>query len=189
MQIIPVLFTNTHTNYHSNAIFDCWDEKRNAFLSDHRTPAIYHPPCRLFSRLRALSSAHPEEKKCAFWSLAKVRQFGGILEHPRSSTLWKHGNFNLSGEVDSYGGFLRSVNLSWFGFPAEKKTMLYFIGLPPGDLPPFPLPAHPPSFIIGGSKRKNLPELIRSSRSTTPILMINYFYDVLKIIQNGKPNL
>ena len=184
MQKIPVLFTNPDSNYNSFTEFDTWCEDRNAFLSDHRCAAIYHPPCRLFSRLRKFSTAPVNEKKCAFWSLAKVRQFGGILEHPRSSTLWKDGNFNLSGQVDYYGGFLRSVNLSWFGFPAEKKTMLYFVGISPRLLPAIPISLVPPSHIIGSSRSDHTPELLRSSRSETPIEMISYFLETIKIIQN-----
>lgn len=189
MKKIPVLFTNTISIYDTIPIFDAWNATRNAFLSDHRTPAIYHPPCRLFSRLRKFSAAHITEKKCAFWSLSKVRQFGGILEHPRSSTLWYNGNFHLDGTIDAYGGFLRSVDLSWFGFPARKKTMLYFVGITPAQLPPFPLPGQPPIFVIGTSKRQSLPELPKKKRSETPLSMVYFFFETIKIMQNENTKL
>lgn len=121
MNKIPVLFVQKNSNYYNFDFFDCYDEKRNAFNYYGRQPGIYHPPCRLFSKLKSFSTAHISEKKCAFFSLDRVRMFGGILEHPRQSTLFKQGDFNLDGSVDKYGGFLRSVNLSWFGYPAEKK--------------------------------------------------------------------
>lgn len=183
---IPVLFTNSHSNYNLFDCFDTYDLERNAFTYYGRNPVIAHPPCRLFSRLRAFSTAHIKEKQCAFFSLSKVREFGGILEHPRSSTLWKTGNFNLSGEIDNYGGFLRSVNLSWFGFPAEKKTMLYFVGLTPGQLPQLPLSLLAPTHIISSSSSGRLPEIKKNERSTTPIDMIVYFKEVIEIIQKNK---
>lgn len=180
---IPVLFTQVGSLYSSDSRFDVYDVHRDAFTFSDRTPLIAHPPCRLFSKLRGLSTAHPAEKKCAFFSLAQVRQFGGILEHPRSSTLWKTGNFNLSGMVDDYGGFLRSVNLSWFGFPAEKKTMLYFCGLNPGELPPIPLSLIAPGFTIGQPTRSGMLELPQVNRSQTPQLMLDYFANVIQVIR------
>lgn len=182
---IPVLFTQVNSNYNLFPGFDTYDINRDAFTYYGRIPLIAHPPCRLFSRLRKFSTAPAAEKKCAFFALSKVRQFGGILEHPRSSTLWKTGNFDLSGTVDSYGGFLRCVNLSWFGFPCEKKTMLYFVGIDPGQLPAFPLSLDAISHRISSSKNNSLPEISKTSRSTTPLEMIIYFAQVITIIQSN----
>ena len=186
MEKTPVLFTEKNSNYLNYDEFDCFDETRNALSCSSRLPLIAHPPCRLFSRLRAFSTAHPREKLLAFFALAKVRQFGGILEHPRSSLLWKTGNFDLSGQVDQYGGFLRSVNLSWFGYPCEKKTMLYFIGISPSQLPAFPLNQSPPSFIISTSSRSSLQEIPKHLRAKTPVQMIEYFITVLQVINENQ---
>ena len=186
---IPVLFTQINSNYNDNQIFDTYDLQRNAFTYYDRIPLIAHPPCRLFSRLRKFSTAPRSEKKCAFFALSKVRQFGGILEHPRSSTLWKTGNFDLSGNVDSYGGFLRCVNLSWFGFPCQKKTMLYFVGISPGQLPAFPLSLDAISHQISSSENNSLPEIAKKSRSSTPLAMVNYFALVITIINKNRNTL
>lgn len=180
---IPVLFTQDGSNYACDNRFDCYDISRNAFSYNDRRPLIAHPPCRLFSRLRAFSTASLQEKKCAYFALHQVRMFGGILEHPRSSTLWTSGNFNLSGDIDVYGGFLRSVNLSWFDYPAEKKTMLYFCGLSPSELPAIPLSLSPPSHVIAASGTSSfLPSVPKSARSLTPLLMLNYFAEVYQVI-------
>ena len=183
---IPVLFTQFNSNYNDNQIFDTYDLHRDAFTYYDRIPLIAHPPCRLFSRLRKFSSAPVSEKKCAFFALSKVRQFGGILEHPRSSTLWKTGNFDITGNVDNYGGFLRSVNLSWFGYPCEKKTMLYFVGISPAQLPAFPLSFDCITHTIGSTSLQSLPEISKTSRSTTPVEMINYFIQVITIINKNR---
>ena len=184
--MIPVLFTDDKSNYDLFNCFSTYNRHRNAFTFSERTPLIAHPPCRLFSRLRQFSTADRKEKQCAYFALAQVRMFGGILEHPRSSTLWKNGNFNLSGEIDIYGGFLRSVNLSWFGFPAEKKTMLYFVGISPSDLPAFPLSLDAPLSTISTSKNSSLQEVQKKYRSSTPLLMIKYFIQVIDIINCKK---
>lgn len=183
---IPVLFVSNPTYYSDYDCFDLFDITRDAFSCRSRSPLIAHPPCRLFSRLRSFSTAPIRERLCAYYSISKVRQFGGIVEHPRSSLLWHTSNCNLDGSVDSYGGFLRSVNLSWFGFPAEKKTMLYFVGISPADLPPIPLLLNPPEMVINSSKKSSLRELPKKSRSLTPPLMIDFFIQVLAIINQNK---
>lgn len=184
--MIPVLFTQKNSNYNEIQIFDCYDEKRNALSFNDRVPLIAHPPCRKFSRLRGLSTAPLSEKKLAFFALAKVRQFGGILEHPRSSTLWKDGNFNLDGTIDSYGGFLRSVDLSWFGFPARKKTMLYFCGITPVQLPSFPISLNAITHVVSSSYKSDKKEIPRNMRSTTPFPMIEFFIEVMNIINENR---
>ena len=184
--MIPVLFTQENSNYNKIKIFDCYDIKRDALSFNGRIPLIAHPPCRKFSKLRGLSTAPLSEKKLAFFALAKVRQFGGILEHPRSSTLWKDGNFNLDGSVDSYGGFLRSVDLSWFGFPARKKTMLYFCGITPGQLPSFPISLNAITHVISSTYKSDKKELSKNMRSTTPLQMIEFFIEVMNIINENK---
>lgn len=183
---IPVLFTAHNSLYNDNDIFDCYDVERDAFSYTGRSPLIAHPPCRLFSRLRKFSTAAIKEKQCAFFALARIRRFGGILEHPRSSTLWQDGNFNLDGSVDEYGGFLRSVNLSWFGFPAQKKTMLYFVGIQPGSLPSFPMSLNAITHVISSSGNTEKKELSALYRSQTPQLMIDYFLEVMAIITDNK---
>ena len=184
---IPVLFTAHVSFYNDNDIFDCYDVRRDAFSYTGRSPLIAHPPCRLFSRLRKFSTAGVKEKQCAFFALDKIRRFGGILEHPRSSTLWLNGNFKLDGSVDDYGGFLRSVNLSWFGFQAQKKTMLYFCGINPAQLPPFPLSLDAITHVISSGGNNGKKELSALSRSQTPRLLIDYFLEVMAIInENSK---
>ncbi len=179
----PVLFVQKNSKYYNYDCFDCYDEQRNALTSQARVPLICHPPCRKFSRLRAFSKAPLKEKQLAYFALDRVRMYGGILEHPKSSTLWKTGNFNLDGTVDQYGGFLRTVNLSDFGFPAKKPTNLYFVGLRPGELPSIPLNFNAITHCITtSSKYSNLKEISANQRAATPLLMIEYFIEVIQII-------
>lgn len=185
MDKIPVLFAAPNTLY-DNDRFDIYDINRNALNYLDNKPAIYHPPCRLFSRLSYFSTAPLCEKLLAYFSVLSVRQCGGILEHPLGSSLFKSFDFDLSGEVDVYGGFLRKVYLSWFGYQARKPTLLYFVGLSPGQLPAFPISFDAIEYVLDSSIATALKVVKRSDRSKTPLPMINYFHDVISIINSNR---
>lgn len=185
--IKTILFAERNSNYNKVGGLNIYDSTRNAFNYQSMGPVIAHPPCRLFSKLRYFSNAPSCERLCAMFALQVVRECGGILEHPRASTLFKGNDFLLSGQVDKFGGFLRSVDLSWFGFPAQKTTMLYFVGISPGQLPAFPLSFDLISHTIGRYNRvSNKKELSKSLRSSTPVGMVYWLLDVLDIIIDNK---
>lgn len=185
---IPVLFTSENTLYKYDSAFDCYGVDRNALTWSGSKPAIYHPPCRLFSKMKAFSSAGKCEKLFGYWSIMSVRKFGGIVEHPKSSDLWKEMECDLTGNVDKYGGFLISVNLNWFGFPAKKETLIYIVGCSRSDLPVCPYTLDAPLYMIGTQRKNGKPELNKNLRSQTPFLMIDWFKEIIKGI-NSPSNL
>ena len=126
---IPVLFVHKNSTYKQFPQFDCWDYQRNALLIDSQVASIYHPPCRLFSRLRGLSTAPACEKLLAYWSIARVRRFCGILYHPYDSRLFKEFNISKVGSFDEFGGTFIVVDQFDFGFYTRKRTGLYIVGL------------------------------------------------------------
>ena len=185
--MIPVLFTEKNSVYNSLPGVDAWPKNRNAFNYSGSHALIAHPPCRLFSRLRAFSTAPASEKNCAYFALEYVRQNGSILEHPHSSTLWKEMNLPTGQEVDEFGGFTLSVNLSWFGYPATKKTLLYIVGLHPGQLPPYSLNFDAVKFSVSSSKKRSvLQEIPKAQRSSTPLLLANYLVQLATLIESKK---
>ena len=104
------------------------------------TPAAFHPPCRLFSKMRGLSTAPASERSLAYFAVTHVQCFGGVVEHPCFSKLWSDMSLPAPGIIpDLHGGFTLSVNLHWFGFPARKHTWLYIVGCKPSDVPAYPL--------------------------------------------------
>lgn len=133
-----VLFCQEKSTYKSLkgknrvALCDVYDKKRDALTYNGTNAAVYHPPCRLFSRLRSFSNADESEKYLAFWSVRRVRKYGGILEHPMGSTLFKLANLPLPGESDEHG-FTIEVDQFHFGHPFRKRTWLYIVGLPVGS--------------------------------------------------------
>lgn len=182
--MIPVLFTSKNSLYLEDPRFDCYGEDRDAMTWTGTVPAIYHPPCRLFSVLKGLSNAGKCEKFYGYYSIMSARRFGGIVEHPNGSTLFKEMGCDLSGKVDQYGGFLRKVNLSWFGFPAEKQTLIYIKGCRPAKLPAHPISFNAVEYVVATSKRKKQrSELQKKMRSQTPQLMIDWFHEIIKQIE------
>jgi len=179
---IPVLFTKKDSNYNLFPFFDCYDVNRNALSFEGTTPLIAHPPCRLFSRLRGFSTAPAQEKELAYFAMEKVRSNGGILEHPRSSTLWKECEVGTPLKPDKFGGYLISVNLHWFGYKAIKKTGLYIVGIDYSELPSLPLSFNAITHTISTSKKATKKELSKRERSTTPVALCLWLYEVVTLI-------
>ncbi|MBW3568010.1 MAG: hypothetical protein KY410_08665 [Proteobacteria bacterium] len=120
---------------------DAYDEQRDARTWKGGCPVVAHPPCRTWGRLWRFAKAPPSEKKLALDAVADVRRYGGVLEHPAYSKLWKAVPLPKPGEgCDRFGGYSIEVKQYWWGHPAEKKTWLYIVGCEPENLPPIQLP-------------------------------------------------
>lgn len=189
------LFVRQDSIYKTLGI-ECYDIDRNALTFSGDTPVIVHPPCRAWGRLRKFAKPRPGEKELALWAIDLVRKNGGVLEHPRSTGLIDAKKLPVDGTQDQYGGFCLSVNQSWWGHKAEKKTLLYICGCKPGNLPPMPLNFNAITHCIGGlkSKRKDgtfrrkntaLRELSKANNERTPIAFAKWLIEVANIC---KPN-
>lgn len=150
----------------------CWGVDRDGKRYDGPHPVVAHPPCKSWGkfawRVREVSRrAHD----CGPRAVAQVRAFGGVLEHPVGSGLWKHCALPKPGAGrDAWGGFTVEVNQCDWGHPARKPTLLYIVGLEgPEALPPMPAPGTPTHCIV---RRRNnahsLPELPKKLRHITP---------------------
>lgn len=131
--MIAALFVRPDSHYKALGL-DCYDFKRDALSWPGGSPGVYHPPCRAWGKYKAWAKPRPNEKDLARWSMANVRRFGGVLEHPASSDLWKEFSLPGYGMRDSFGGVLFPVFQSWFGHRAPKATALYLVGAPVPDL-------------------------------------------------------
>ena len=140
MQTVAVLFARADSVYKTLPGCDVYDMERDARTWPGGAPVVAHPPCRAWGRLRAFAKPRHDEKDLARWAVSQVRQWGGVLEHPESSTLWadqqlpRHQN-----ERDGYGGWTLPIHQFWFGHRAQKRTWLYIVGVNPWDIPDFPL--------------------------------------------------
>jgi len=124
--MISVLFVCRSSPYWSMPV-ECFDLARNALTFQGSGPVIAHPPCRGWGRYHHRAKTLPGETELALWALDLVRRNGGVLEHPRSSMLWRHlqpGDKSLT------------VRQSDFGHRAEKDTRLFYSRCVPPPLPP-----------------------------------------------------
>jgi hypothetical protein len=94
-------------------------------------------------------------------AVAQVREFGGVLEHPAHSQLWRVEGIELPkpGDLpDRFGGTTTEVTQVEWGHVARKRTWLYCMRTAPVPPPPFPgrEPTHWCSgFRPGGGRKHN----------------------------------
>lgn len=105
----------------------CWDLTRDARLYVGPHPVIAHPPCGPWGRLRHLYRG--DEHDCAPRAVDQVREFGGVLEHPAGSLLWRECLGPPSHACDGYGGRTYEVDQCDWGHVARKRTWLYVVGV------------------------------------------------------------
>jgi hypothetical protein len=177
--MISVLFAARNSIYKTIPDLDVWDEDRDALKWPGGNPGIFHPPCRLWSMLRRFSTAPESEKQLALWSVSKVRQNGGILEHPAFSELWKVAALPSCGRRDRFG-FSYGLDQYWFGHPCRKRTWLYICGLTVADLPIHPIRLVSEYRSSFHTKKYFARE--RSYRSATPMEFANWLIETAKLI-------
>jgi len=146
--MVAVLFARQDSCYKTLPACDVWDIDRDARKWPGGCPVIAHPPCRAWGALRFVAKPRPDEKDLARFAVTKVRQYGGVLEHPAASTLWGDCNLAEPGTIDSAGGRCITINQFHWGHKASKPTRLYFVGLRYNELPPQPRRASVPTHCI-----------------------------------------
>jgi len=148
---VQVLFAHRRSFYFHMPV-DAWDERRDARgwnVNGPGGPVIAHPPCRLWCRLRGVSTAPRSEAELGFLAISAVRSRGGVLEHPAHSKLWEAAGLPRPGAEDEFG-FTLPVSQKWWGHRAEKPTWLYVCGLRARDIPELPFSLGAPSHVVGG---------------------------------------
>lgn len=192
--MISVLFARKDSIYKS---FNCdvWDIDRDAKNFTGPGPVICHPPCRAWGQLANFSKPRPGEKELAIWAIEQVRKFGGVLEHPAASKLWPWLNLPTGSKKDIYGGFTLSVDQSWFGHRARKRTFLYIVGVEPANIPPYPLSFDTVTRCIGamgtkkeftGRARAWKKEVSHKEREATPEKFARWLLDLAELCKPGK---
>ena len=170
MTPVAVLFARTDSVYKTLPGCDVWDIERDARLWPGGCPVVAHPPCRAWGRLRQFAKPRDDEKALAPWAVDRIRQFGGVLEHPAESSLWAHCCLPRPGRApDDFGGWSMAVRQCDFGHRAEKLTWLYVVGLHPDELPQMPPELEPTGCIKPRLyEREHLPIVTKAEREHTP---------------------
>ncbi|MDD2540060.1 MAG: hypothetical protein PHH28_03330 [Desulfuromonadaceae bacterium] len=180
---VAVLFARQDSVYKSLPGCDVFDIDRDARCYPGANPVVAHPLCRSWGRLRKFAKPRDDERDLAVFAVDQVRKYGGVLEHPLGSELWSFCDLPLPGRVDSFGGFTLGINQNWFGHRAEKKTLLYIVGVLPGNIPPVPFTLEYASHVIARNNRnKNYrpPLVSKSEREHTPPAFAEWLVDLAK---------
>jgi len=142
--MIAALYVQPDGIYSGLEEIEVWDEARDARSYDGPHPVVAHPPCQRWGRFWHGSPRKPFQFKlgddggCFAAALASVRQWGGVIEHPRDSHAWaafgliappRSGGWVVA---DWEGGWTCCVEQGFYGHTARKATWLYANGV---DLP------------------------------------------------------
>jgi hypothetical protein len=124
---VAALYIDPRGPYPKMVDVDCWDEARDAKRYDGPHPVVAHPPCGPWGRLRFMCTK--QDPSCGPRAVDQVREFGGLLEHPADSQLWRRCFLPRPGEfTDGYGHTYLVRQVAW-GHCCEKPTWLYVVGI------------------------------------------------------------
>ncbi len=137
--MIAALYVETGGCYWNLPGVDCWDQARDARLYAGPHPVVAHPPCERWGRMWFGSPLKPDPEKyrlgddggCFAASIAAVRTWGGVLEHPEASRAWRAFGLNPPPRngawvvADFQGGWTCCVEQGHYGHAGRKMTWLY----------------------------------------------------------------
>lgn len=178
---VAILFARSDSNYKSIPGCDVYDQERDARTYPGHLPVVAHPPCRAWGRLRKQAKPLPGERQLAIFSVRQVRLYGGVLEHPASSLLWKKAGLPLPGQgFDAHGGWTLAISQHWWGHKAEKKTWLYIVGVSPSDIPKMPIVLGDATHVVQTKKKDTRPHISKAEREHTPVALCHWLVELAK---------
>ena len=178
------LFCRSDSAYKKRPDWDVYDADRDALTWEGGMPCVCHPPCRTWGVLAHMAfNARPGEKQLALWSVDRVRENGGIIEHPSGSKLFKGPLPDAGFFPDDFGGYTIEIDQFDFGHVAHKLTKIYICGITFDKLPKLPPKRfeHTDRSICGnvpGTKR-----CTQFQREYSPESLIDWFEITLSKIQ------
>ena len=166
-RVVAALYVDPRGPYPTIRDVECWDETRDARRYDGPHPVVAHPPCGPWSKLRHLYKGSGRE--CAEIAIEQVRAYGGVLEHPAGSTLWRYCGLPPANDVerDQYGGWSLAVEQVRWGHVARKRTWLYIVGVDADNVGPIP-PPREPTHWIGGYRASSKTNPTRQGKPIPP---------------------
>jgi len=138
--MIAALYVETNGAYYGLEGVDPWDEARDARKYAGPHPVVAHPPCQRWGKMKGGGPSLPggriphHDEGCFAAALTAVRNFGGVLEHPKDSAAWDYFGLmrppHTGGWImaDSFGGWTCNVEQGHYGHLSRKATWLYAVG-------------------------------------------------------------
>lgn len=138
---IAALYVDGRGIYSTLPDVEVWDEARDARLYPGPFPVVAHPPCGRWvmplAKVNETRYGHKvgDDGGCFAAALASVRRWGGVLEHPSTTTAF--ARFDLQKPQGRFwqrtmdGGWVCEVAQSVYGHQAHKLTWLYAYGVEP----------------------------------------------------------
>lgn len=157
---INILCVQEKTNYSKIPGLDLWDKERDVQNFKGNGFCIAHPPCQQWGKLKHFANDNPMEKTLAYVCLYHVLKNGGIIEQPLGSSFFREAGLPQKN--------IYRISQSWFGFPAEKETLLFFWKCRPVE---FPL------FVPKPKLKRSVQNLNSRSRSTTTLELAQWLVD------------
>ena len=120
---------------------NCYGVDRDARTFRGPGPVVAHPPCGPWGAMRMFCTK--QDASLGPLAVAQVRKYGGVLEHPCGSLLWRHCEMPRPfRRLPTFVGreWALQVDQVRWGHPCRKRTWLFFVGVTPRDLPPLPPP-------------------------------------------------
>jgi len=169
---------------------DCWGAERNAKLWPGGSSAVAHPPCGPWGRLRW--NCTKQDPECGPIAVHQLLAWGGVLEHPANSLLWKHCALPKPRPWPTALECLGTAPRVWtlevdqcrWGHLARKATWLLMVGVPFSALGE--RPAHrEPTRTIGTNRegRKGKLCLPKSQRHVTPPAFAEWLVSLARSVQ------
>lgn len=184
--MVAALFVRKDSAYKAIAGVDAWDVMRNARYWEGGCPVVAHPPCAQWGKLRHFARKDDVEKYMARVAVLSARLYGGVVEHPAGSTLWRDQAMPLPGEpTDGYGWTLEIDQWHW-DHVAHKPTWLYIVGCTRSQLPPMPHREGASDRVIstGHGLREGMPgwrsRVTQKEREYTPPALAEWLVEVAR---------
>lgn len=180
MRTVAALYVDPRGPYPSMPGVDCWDESRDAKLYTGPHPIVAHPPCGPWGRLRFLCKH--QDASCAPRAVEQVRAYGGVLEHPADSLLFRRCGIPYPGEPpDAWGGPSWAVRQVSWGHCCVKPTWLYIVGVPAsavaGGLRTGGVATHR---VTSGPRGPRLPTATKERRRMSPPLFAEWLVSLAR---------
>lgn len=188
LRMVAALYVDLGGPYPHIPGVECWGLPwRDAMRYEGPHPVVAHPPCGPWGKLSHLYEG--SEQRLALKAVLQVREFGGVLEHPAHSKLWRHCELPKPGKTDVLGYYCVEVRQCDWGHPARKATWLYLCGVPESALVS-PDPKNPTHWCSGGGTgRGKTPPGIKvcsaQQRRRTPVAFAEYLVSLARSTRNA----